>query len=228
MNTTENNSRKGLRLITGIGIFSAFAFVVSLVCEVFPNVAGFLSIDLKDAVIAIASFIYGPLAAPAISLIVAAVELVSIGSDTGWYGFVMNFASSATFSLVASLIYSRKKTVNTALIGLLSAVLATTSVMIVLNAFVTPIFVAQRGIPFDVLPNLPVLFLPFNFAKTLLNSAATMLLYKPIINAMRKAKLIPGLGYKTTFNKNTVKVLIIGGAALILSVAILFILLIIN
>jgi len=212
---------KTLRIVSGVGIFSAFAFLVSLLCEVIPAVSGFLSIDLKDAIICIASFIYGPIVAPLISLVVAAVELVSIGADTGWYGFVMNFASSAAFSTVASLIYCRRKSVNTALLGLSIAIVTTTGVMILLNAFVTPLYIKQIGIPFDVAKNLPILFLPFNFAKTLLNSAFSMLLYKPIIGALRKARLIPRSEFKTTFNKATVITLIVGGVFLALSIGVM-------
>ncbi len=214
-------------MVTGVGIFSAAAFVVSAVCEVIPNVAGFLSIDVKDAIIAIASFIYGPVVAPIISLIVAAVELVTIGSDTSWYGFVMNFVSSASFSLVVSLIYSYRKNINTALIGFFTSILTTTGVMLLMNAFVTPIYVEMMGIPFDVIKNLPVLFLPFNFAKTLLNSAVAMLLYKPVINGLRMANLIPRSEHKSSFNKNSVIILSVGGALLVLSVAIFIILMVV-
>ena len=210
--------RRVLRTIVGAGIFAALAYVVAIMCEPIPPVAGFLSIDIKDAVIAIASFIYGPIVAPIISLIVAGVELVSIGSDTAWYGFIMNFASSAVFSTTASLIYKYRKNVNSALLGFLAAIATTTSVMLLLNAFVTPIFVASRGIPFDVIPNLPILFLPFNFAKTLLNSSVAMLLYKPVVNAMRAAKLIPKAEHKTVFNRKSVLILVIGGILMLASI----------
>ena len=216
-----NKGNSAVRIITGVGIFSALAFLVSLICEVIPAVSGFLSIDLKDAVICIASFIYGPIVAPLISLVVAGVELVSIGADTGWYGFVMNFASSAVFSTVASVIYCKRKSVNTALIGLSLAVVATTGVMVLLNAFVTPLYIKQIGIPFDVVKNLPVLFLPFNFAKTLLNSAFAMLLYKPVIGALRQARLIPRSEFKTTFNKATVITLSVGAAFLAVAMAVM-------
>ena len=227
------SERKVLRFITGVGIFSALAFVVALVCEPIPPVAGFLSIDVKDAIIAIASFIYGPLAAPIISLIVALIEFVSIGMDTGWYGFVMNFVSSATFSLTVSLIYKMKKNVNYALLGFSCAICATTAVMMLMNAFVTPIYVAQlakkiEGFTFDVVENLPVLFLPFNFAKTLLNSSVAMMLYKPIINALRAARLIPRSEYKTKFNKSSIIILSVGIVLLIVSVAALITLYFIN
>lgn len=213
-----------IRIFVGAGVFAALAYVVALVCEPIPAVAGFLSIDVKDSIIAIAAFIYGPIVAPIISLVVAAVELVTIGSDTGWYGFVMNFASSAIFSTTASMIYRHRKSVNTALIGFFAAIALTTGVMILLNAFVTPVFVSQRGIPFDVIPNIPILFLPFNFAKTLLNSAVAMILYKPIINSLRAAKIVPKSEHKVEFNKNTILILSVGAILLAAAITIFVIL----
>lgn len=212
--------RKTMGIFVGAGIFAALAYIVALMCEPIPPVAGFLSIDIKDAVIAIASFIYGPIVAPIISFAVAGIELVSIGSDTAWYGFIMNFASSAVFSTTVSLIYHCKKNINTALFGFFAAIVSTTGIMLLLNTFVTPIFVESRGIPFEVIPNLPVLFLPFNFAKSLLNSAVAMILYKPVISAMRAAKLIPQGEHKVSFNKNSVIMLSVGGMLMISSIII--------
>ena len=79
-----------IKKICGIGVFAALAYITTFICKLIPNVAGFLSIDAKDAVIAIASFVYGPLAAPIIALIVAFVEFITI-STTGIWGLVMNF-----------------------------------------------------------------------------------------------------------------------------------------
>ena len=70
---------------------------------------------------------------------------------------------------------------------------------------------------------IPGLLLPFNFAKTLMNSALAMLLYKPIINALRAAGLVKKNEHKTAFNKTSLMTLIIGGIALIAAVVILII-----
>ena len=105
---TTRVSEKNRRYV-GIAVFSALSFIVALICQIIPPIAGFLSLDFKDAVIAMASFVYGPVSAVLIAFIAAFIEFVTI-SSTGWYGFIMNFASSAVFSLVASLIYKRKKT----------------------------------------------------------------------------------------------------------------------
>ena len=220
LDTRKRKEIFDLKRIVGVAMFSALAYVVSVVCEPIPDVYGFLSIDAKDSIIAIASFIYGPIVAPIISFIVAGIELVSIGSNTWWYGFIMNFASSATFSLVASLIYSYRKNVNTALIGFFAAIASTTGVMVLLNAFVTPIYLKFVGFYFDVYAYLPILFLPFNFAKTLLNSAIAILLYKPIITALRRARIIPKSEHKATFNRTSVIIISVGAVLLLASVAI--------
>ena len=38
---------------------------------------------------------------------------------------------------------------------------------------------------------LPTVFLPFNLVKGGLNMAVTLLLYKPVVTALRKARLVP-------------------------------------
>ena len=181
MNKRTNSE---LKRIVGIGVFAALAFVVSLTVRIPVQ---FLTFDAKDAFICIASFIYGPIAAVVISFITAFLELVSV-SSTGIWGFLMNFLSSATFSFTASYIYSKHKTLNFAIIGLYTAVVSTTCVMLLLNVFVTPIYL---GAPREaVIALLPTLLLPFNCAKALLNGAIVMIIYKPISVSLRRARLI--------------------------------------
>ena len=172
-----------MKRLVGIAMFSALAFLVTFVVR-FPVM--FLTFDAKDAVIAIASFIYGPVSAVVISLLAALVELVTI-SSTGIYGFVMNFLSSATFALTASLIYSRRKTITSAIVGLYVGVFAVVAVMMGFNILVTPHYlgVATK----EVVAMLPTVLLPFNLAKALMNAAFAMLLYKPCAVAMRRAGL---------------------------------------
>ena len=213
-------NRIDIRKMCGIAIFSALALVVALVCNVIPPVAGFLSLDVKDAVIAIASFAYGPLSAVIISFIAAATEWATF-STTGWYGFVMNFASSAVFSLTASLIYRKFRSINGALAAFFSAIIATAGVMLVLNIFVTPVYLFDyiKVMPADVareyvMSILPTILLPFNLAKALLNSSVAMLLYKPLTLALSRARLIEGKTGKLTFNKYSVIILVVGTLAL--------------
>jgi riboflavin transporter FmnP len=208
----------------GMALFAALAFVVALVCNVIPPVAGFLSLDVKDAVIAIASFIYGPISAVVISFVAAFIEFLTF-STTGWYGFVMNFVSSAVFSLTASLIYKKFRSINGALASFFATIIATTGVMLLLNVFVTPIYLFDY---IKVMPEaaareyvasiLPTILLPFNAAKALLNSAVAMLLYKPLTVALAKARLVEGKPTKMTFNRYSVAILVVGVVALAFSI----------
>jgi riboflavin transporter FmnP len=211
--------------MAGIAIFSALAFVVSLVVR-FP--VQFLTFDAKDAVITIAAFVYGPLSAVIISFLAALIEMITI-STTGWYGFLMNFASSAVFSLTASLIYTKKRNLNGAIISLYSAIGATVSVMLLLNLLVTPLYLQYVGAPItnaDVVAMLPTLLLPFNFAKALMNSAIVMLLYKPTVMALKRLGLVKthGGAAAMTFNRTTKIILALGAIGLVLSIVIFLIL----
>ncbi len=223
-----------LQKVVGISIFSALAFVVALVCNVIPPIAGFLSLDVKDAVITIAAFIYGPVSGIIIAFIAAFIELVTF-STTAWYGFIMNFASSAVFSIVAATIYKYRRSLNGALIGFFAAITATTGVMLLLNSFVTPVYLTEFvGMPkmaatemvIDLLPK--VLF-PFNLAKSILNASLAMLLYKPVVTALRKQRITHNTKNVDegsakavmSFNKNSVIIIVVGSILLVTSIIIL-------
>jgi riboflavin transporter FmnP len=171
--------------MVGIGIFSALAFVVSLFVR-FP--VQFLTFDAKDAIMAIGSMMFGPLAGVAMSLTVASLELTI--SDTGIYGFIMNVASSMVFTVVSALIYRRLRTMKGAVLGLCAAVLSVTAVMMALNLLVTPYYMGcSVG---DVVALIPALLLPFNLTKATLNAGLVLVLYKPLAVALRKAKVRTG------------------------------------
>ena len=218
-----NTKKLNLQKIVGIATFASLAFVVSLVFR-FPVM--FLTFDAKDAIITLAGFIFGPVSALITSLLAATIEL-SI-SDTGIYGFIMNFTSSAVFSVTASLIYKYKRSFFGSIVAFYSASLILTLTMLGMNVLVTPYFMGvERSVVIDMLPTL---FLPFNLAKALMNSAISMLLYKPVITSLRRSRLIKtadgvnsrgNLGF---FNRFTVYTLIIGLSTLAASIVIFVIL----
>ncbi len=218
----ENNSNKNRRTvdvkrIVGMAMFAALSYAVTFVFHIKVQ---FLTFDAKDAILTIGSFIYGPIASLIISLIPALIEFITI-SDTGFWGFLMNFASSACFAFTASLIYKYKRSFNGAIIGLYAAVILTTAVMIPLNILVTPIYMK---VPTEmVIEFLPTLLLPFNLAKSLMNAAITMFIYKPVSIAMKKAKIISGK-IDTAFNKQSVIMLILGALTLVGAIVIFIIL----
>jgi len=158
-NTLLTGSR--VRTMTLTAIFAALAYAVTLVIH-FP--VGFLTLDLKDAVIAIGSMILGPVAALTTTALAALLEFLTIG-DTGLYGLIMDVLSSLAFALPAALIYTQKKTLMGAILALSSAVITMTATMMVANLLVTPHFMGVTvG---QVADMIPATFLPFNFLKAL-------------------------------------------------------------
>ena len=182
------NSKISVKNIAAIGMFAAMSFVAVLLGKVIPNVAGFLSYDPKDAIVAIAGFMFGPLYTVIIPVVVALVEMVSI-SGTGPIGCLMNIISTVSFTLPAALVYRRMKSYRGGVIGLATGICFMTVMMLLWNYWITPIYMeVQREVVVEML--LPV-FLPFNAIKGGLNAALTLLLYKPLVTTLRRAKLVP-------------------------------------
>lgn len=171
-----------------IALFCAIAYATMFVLRIKVS---FLSFDAKDAVITIAAMLFGPGTGALISLIVATLELITV-SDTGIYGWVMNFVSSAVFSMLASAIYRRSRKLSAAVVGLVSSVIGMTAVMLVMNLVITPLYTGWSAA--EVADIIPTLLLPFNLTKAALNAALVMILYKPISMALKKARITDPAG----------------------------------
>ncbi len=180
MSRTTYKSNK-VHTLVAVGVFSAFAYVC---CVMFHFKAAFLSFDLKDAVMTVGAMIFGPVYGLAMSVIVSLIELATI-STTQLYGFVMNVLSSCTFVCVGSLIYSRKRTLNGALIGMVSSILAMTAVMLVANLVITPFYMGVSTA--EVAALIPTLLLPFNLTKALFNASLVFIIYKPVTSIVKRA-----------------------------------------
>lgn len=180
---------KNTKKITTLAMLCAMAFVcvVCIRIPIFPA-ATFLTYEPKDAIIAIGGFIFGPACVVMMAAVVAVAEMVTI-SSTGLIGMVMNILSTVCFAATASYVYTRKRTLPMAIAGLVLGVIFQCSVMLLWNYFITPFYM---GIPRSAIAQmlLPV-FLPFNLIKSTANSVITMLIYKPAVNALRRASLIP-------------------------------------
>ena len=175
------------RYMAVVAMFTAVAFVAVLLAKVIPNVAGFLSYEPKDAVIVIASFIFGPMTGVIISLLVSFIEMISI-STTGIYGFLMNVVSTCAFVIPAAWFYKKNHSQKGAVLGLALGVVLMAVVMVIWNYIITPFYM---GVPREVVAGmLASVFLPFNLIKGGINAALTLLLYKPIVGALRKAGLV--------------------------------------
>lgn len=179
MATKSNNIKK----MSVIAVLCAIAYLVSLV---FPFKVQFLTFDLKDAIIAISALMYGPVAGLISSVIVPFIEFITT-SETGVYGFIMNFLSSAAFSVTAGFIYKYRKSFSGAIISMCASVFAVTAVMLIANLFITPYYM---HVPREMVVELiPALLLPFNLIKSVVNASLTLLIYKPITAAFGRMRL---------------------------------------
>ena len=184
---SNSRSRIDLRTWVAMAMLTAVAYVVMYLSKMLPSVNGFLDFDFKDVVICISGFIYGPVPAAIISIVVALIESVTI-SHTGPIGLLMNVLATCSFCCTATYVYKKRHTMWGAVLGLSLGVVALVAVMLLWNYLITPIY---QGVPREVVVTmLPTVFLPFNLAKGGLNMAATLLLYKPVVTALRKAHLV--------------------------------------
>ena len=198
--------RFSTRYLALVAMFTAISFVMVLISKVIPNVAGFLSYEPKDAIIVIAGFIFGPLTCVIISVLCSLIEMLSI-SSTGIYGFLMNVISTCAFTVPAAWFYKKYHTQKGAVGGLTVGVLSMAVVMVIWNYIITPLYMSspEMGVQETrqmVVGMLATVFLPFNLVKGGINAGLTLLLYKPIVEALRKAKLVEESksGHKSRFN----------------------------
>lgn len=168
-----------------LAMLAALAYIA--VCLIRIPAVAFLKYEPKDVIIVMGGFILGPLASLIIAGVTALVEMVTI-SDTGFIGAIMNLLSSACYACTAALVYKHRRTLWGAIGGLVLGSAAMVAVMLLWNWLITPLYMGvDRQAVVEML--IPV-FLPFNAVKALLNSALVLCLYKPLITALRKARLV--------------------------------------
>ena len=188
MDAVKKTARMDTKKLATMAMLTALAYVVMYLSKLMPSVNGFLDFDFKDVVLCIGGFVYGPIAALMMIVIVCVLEMVTV-SHTDIIGCIMNIVATASFVCTACAIYKRKHTMKGAIAGLASAVVVLVVVMLAWNYFLTPIY--QRIPREAVAAMLPTVFLPFNAVKGGLNMTVTLLVYKPVVDALRRAKLIP-------------------------------------
>lgn len=148
----------------------------------------FLSYEPKDVVIAIGGFLLGPMASFIISLVVSFLEMITF-STTGPIGAIMNLLSTCSFACTAAFVYKRRHTLGGAVMGLVAGSVVMVGVMLLWNYLITPLYMTGTSRS-DIAAMLVPVFLPFNALKAGFNTAFTLLLYKPLVSALRRTGLI--------------------------------------
>ena len=186
--TVAARPRSTVKTVTSLAMLVALTYIAMVISKMLPQFSGFLQFEIKGTVIAIGGFLFGPLSAAVISIVVAFIEMFTV-SDTGVIGCVMNLLAACAFACPAAYIYQKMRTRKGAVAGLAVGVVALTVTMLLWNYLITPIYMhMDRAV---VATMLPTVFLPFNLVKGGLNAALTLVLYKPVVTALRKARLVP-------------------------------------
>ena len=202
LSVTKNQNKKktgstfSIRSLTMIGVLSAIAVVLMLFDIPLGFLPSFYKIDFSEVPVMIGSFALGPVAGVMIEFIKILLNLLINGTDTAGIGELANFFIGCSIVVPASIIYSRKKTKEGAVLGLVIGTLLLTIVGSLLNAYVLlPAYGAAFHMPIDRLiamgtainPSINSMstfillaVVPFNLLKGVLVSIITILLYKKL------------------------------------------------
>lgn len=184
-----------------VGMLAAIAVVLMLFDIPLPFAPSFYQIDLSELPVLVGAFAMGPLAGVLIELVKVLLNLVINGTSTAFVGEFANFIIGCALIVPAALVYQRKKTRKSAIIGMALGTVIMAGVGGLINAFVLlPAYAAAFGMPIDALvgmgtavnaaiTNLPTFCLfavvPFNLLKGVVVSVITLLLYKHISRILK-------------------------------------------
>ncbi|HEX2926706.1 MAG TPA: ECF transporter S component [Ruminiclostridium sp.] len=166
-----------IKKMTTMGVLIAISVILIISPLKFPfPPAPFLVYDAADVSIIIGGLIFGPAEGVILTVVTAVVQTLVADSGGGWIGCIMHIVATSALVCTASVIYFRKKTLKSAVIGLVFGSLAMTALMIPMNMVFYPLF-ANTPVNAVIKLIVPAL-LPFNLLKAGLNSIIALLLYK--------------------------------------------------
>ena len=192
-----NNTKKiSTRKMVIIGMMTAIATVVYYLDFGVPFMPSFIKLDFSNVISLLTGFALGPIEGVVVCLLKNMIHVLIKGFGTTMgIGDIFDFVTSATFVLVAAVIYKRNRTKKGAIIATLCGMLAFTFISIPLNYFIVyPIYfkayggeAAILGAYQEIMPSVKNIFsalcifnLPFTFIKGLICSLITLVAYKPL------------------------------------------------
>ena len=181
-----------IRMIAGIGVLAAAAFVLQMFEITIPLVPSFLKFDFSDLPALIGSFAFGPVSGIIIELLKNLIHTMDSGSFG--VGELSNFLLGAVFVGVAGQVYRIRKNKKGALTGSVVGAFAMAAASVPFNYFIVyPVYYnfmpkeTILGMYQAILPSVKSIFqsllvfnLPFTFVKGLADVAITFLIYKKI------------------------------------------------
>ena len=193
LTASPTHAKMDTKTVTSIAMLTGVSVIIAWMSKLMPPVM-FLDFDFKHVAVCIGGFTFGPMAAAIIGILSSLIEMLTF-SHTGPWGFLMNALATCSFCCTASWVYKRNRTQKGAVLGLSAGLVFMVVVMLLWNYLITPLYMTGASGELvsrqAVAAMLPTLFLPFNLAKGGMNMAATLLLYKPVVTALRASGLVP-------------------------------------
>lgn len=176
-----------------IAIFSALAGVLMLFKFPIPIAPAFMTVDFGDVATLVSGFVLGPISGIITVIMKNLINLILNGTMTAYVGELSNIIVGSTFVGVASIIYHKNKTKESALKGLIIGIVAMTILATLSNYFIIfPIYAKVMHIDLEGFVKFGPSFVksykelmllsvvPFNIIKGTLNAIVTFIVYKKI------------------------------------------------
>ncbi len=191
-----------IRSLVVTGIFAAVSAVLMLIQIGLPILPAFLRYDFSDFPALIVSFAISPWHGVLVCLLKNLIHLFA--TDTMGVGELNNFVIAALFVFTAGVIYHRKKSRNTALLGSLAGAGVSCVGSVIYNYYIGyPLFSLALGVPMTgilgmytaILPSADTLWealiifnLPLTLVKGLIAALITVVIYKRISPLLKGTK----------------------------------------
>lgn len=204
VNSLKEHERKffTVRNMSSIGMLSALAAVVMIFEIPLWFAPEFYKIDLSEVIVLIGAFALGPIEGVIIEFLKVVINTIFTQTTTGYVGETANFIVGCFFILPASLIYHRKKTMKSAIVGLVIGTLSLALAGSLMNYYVLlPLYSKIYGMPMeafigagteknkhimDLKSFIMLAVVPFNLLKGVLSSLITFAVYKKISRVIHK------------------------------------------
>ena len=192
MSTQTLRPARGIsvRKLTVTALLGATATILMFLSFGLPILPSYLKVDFSEMPALLASFSLGPVYGAAVCLIKNVINLFA--TTTGGIGELCNFLIGVLFVVPAGLIYRRRPSRKTALIGMIVGTLVMSAGSILVNYFIVyptyQAFMSEQMIvdmysaivpaADTILKGILIFNLPLTFAKAVLDSIITFALYK--------------------------------------------------
>lgn len=174
----QKQSISNTKRIVGTAVFSALAYVVSMLeFPIFPATP-FLKLDFSAVFLLLAGFIFGTvygIGACAVKELICFITK----SSTGGVGELANFLVIGAFILIPTLVYHFRKGIKVVVLTLIIACLVEVCLSLLVNRFINfPLYMGEGAKPF--FESVWQFVALFNLIKSVAISLLTILLYKKL------------------------------------------------